>query len=126
MRPPLISTDIAGLLSFLYLPPAVTLTLAFFHFLPLTSMPCFFNWATAALARSARYAAFPAGFLIAPNCFAVFAVRAYAALSMIPMPSLFVNFVRTDLQNPDPPGWVCVFLEDHPSALARVEQIEGW
>jgi STE24 endopeptidase len=40
--------------------------------------------------------------------------------------ALFVNFVRTDLQNPDPPGWVDVFLEDHPSALARVEQIEGW
>jgi len=40
--------------------------------------------------------------------------------------ALFVNFVRTDLQNPDPPGWVDVFLDDHPSALARVEQIEGW
>jgi STE24 endopeptidase len=40
--------------------------------------------------------------------------------------ALFVDFVRTDLQNPDPPGWVKVFLEDHPSALARVEQVEGW
>jgi STE24 endopeptidase len=40
--------------------------------------------------------------------------------------SLFQQFVRTDLQNPDPPGWVTFFLEDHPSALARVEQVEAW
>jgi STE24 endopeptidase len=40
--------------------------------------------------------------------------------------ALFKNFVRTDLQNPDPPGWVTFFLEDHPSALDRVEQIEAW
>jgi Zn-dependent protease with chaperone function len=40
--------------------------------------------------------------------------------------SLFKGFVRTDLQNPDPPGWVHVFLEDHPSALVRVEQAEAW
>jgi STE24 endopeptidase len=40
--------------------------------------------------------------------------------------ALFENFVSTDLQNPDPPGWVNVLLEDHPSALARVEQVEAW
>jgi STE24 endopeptidase len=40
--------------------------------------------------------------------------------------ALFRDFVVTDLQNPDPPGWVHVFLEDHPSALARVEQAEAW
>jgi STE24 endopeptidase len=40
--------------------------------------------------------------------------------------NLFRNFVVTDLQDPDPPAWVHVFLEDHPSALARVEQAEGW
>jgi STE24 endopeptidase len=40
--------------------------------------------------------------------------------------SLFQTFVRTDLQNPDPPGWVNFLLEDHPSALARVEQVEAW
>lgn len=40
--------------------------------------------------------------------------------------ALFKTFVRTDLQNPDPPGWVEVWLEDHPSALARVEQVEAW
>jgi STE24 endopeptidase len=40
--------------------------------------------------------------------------------------ALFRTFVRTDLQNPDPPGWVNFWLEDHPSALARVEQVEAW
>lgn len=39
---------------------------------------------------------------------------------------LFERFVRTDLQNPDPPGWVHVFLETHPSALVRVEQAAAW
>jgi STE24 endopeptidase len=39
---------------------------------------------------------------------------------------LFTEFVETDLQDPDPPGWVHVFLEDHPSALVRVEQAEAW
>jgi STE24 endopeptidase len=39
---------------------------------------------------------------------------------------LFKAFVGTDLQDPDPPGWVHVFLEDHPSALVRVEQAEAW
>ena len=39
---------------------------------------------------------------------------------------LFESFVRTDLQNPDPPGWAQVLLETHPSALARVEQAEAW
>ena len=40
--------------------------------------------------------------------------------------ALFRDFVRTDLQNPDPPGWVQLLLEDHPSALDRVEQVEAW
>jgi STE24 endopeptidase len=39
---------------------------------------------------------------------------------------LFKGFVTTDLQNPDPPEWVHVFLEDHPNALLRVEQAEAW
>src|SRR5205807_3366893 len=39
---------------------------------------------------------------------------------------LFEGFVRTDLQNPHPPGWVRVLLEDHPDALMRVEQAEAW
>jgi STE24 endopeptidase len=40
--------------------------------------------------------------------------------------ALFKDFVRTDLQNPDPPGWAELLLEDHPSALDRVEQLEAW
>jgi Zn-dependent protease with chaperone function len=39
---------------------------------------------------------------------------------------LFVGFVRTDLQDPEPPGWVHVFLDDHPTPLHRVEQAEAW
>jgi STE24 endopeptidase len=39
---------------------------------------------------------------------------------------LFKAFVVTDLQDPDPPGWVHVLLENHPSALARIEQAEAW
>src|SRR5919204_2735825 len=86
MRPPLISTDTADLL--LYWPPGVTLTVAFFQFLPLTSTPWLFSCATAALARSSRYA--PDGaFLITLNCLEILAVRSNAALSMIPMPLLF-------------------------------------
>src|SRR5947208_1420174 len=39
---------------------------------------------------------------------------------------LFKGFVTRDLQNPHPPGWVRLFLEDHPDPLARVEQAEAW
>jgi STE24 endopeptidase len=39
---------------------------------------------------------------------------------------LFKRFVVTDLQNPSPPGWVNVLLENHPSPLARVEQAAAW
>src|SRR6266516_4606380 len=39
---------------------------------------------------------------------------------------LFKGFVTADLQNPDPPGWVQVLLEDHPTALVRVEQADAW
>ena len=39
---------------------------------------------------------------------------------------LFKGFVRADLQNPDPPAWVHVFLETHPSALARIAQAQAW
>ena len=39
---------------------------------------------------------------------------------------LFKGFVRTDLQDPNPPGWVHVFLDDHPTALTRVEQAEAF
>jgi STE24 endopeptidase len=39
---------------------------------------------------------------------------------------LFKGFVRTDLQDPNPPGWVHVFLDDHPPPLTRVEQAEAY
>jgi STE24 endopeptidase len=39
---------------------------------------------------------------------------------------LFKGFVKTDLQDPNPPGWVHLFLDDHPPPLARVEQAEAF
>jgi STE24 endopeptidase len=39
---------------------------------------------------------------------------------------LFKGFVTSDLQDPDPPGWVHVFLDDHPTPLHRVEQADAW
>jgi STE24 endopeptidase len=39
---------------------------------------------------------------------------------------LFKGFVKTDLQDPNPPGWVHVFLDDHPPPLTRVEQAEAY
>ncbi len=39
---------------------------------------------------------------------------------------LFKGFVRADLQDPNPPGWVHVFLDDHPPLLTRVEQAQAF
>jgi STE24 endopeptidase len=39
---------------------------------------------------------------------------------------LFVGFVRTSLQDPSPPGWVHVLLDDHPTPLQRVEMAHAW
>jgi STE24 endopeptidase len=39
---------------------------------------------------------------------------------------LFQGFAKVDLQDPDPPGWVHVFLDDHPPLLTRVEQAEAY
>jgi len=39
---------------------------------------------------------------------------------------LFRGFVKADLQDPDPPGWVHVFLDTHPPLLQRVEQAEAY
>ena len=39
---------------------------------------------------------------------------------------LFRGFVKADLQDPDPPGWVHVFLDTHPPLLTRVEQAEAY
>ena len=39
---------------------------------------------------------------------------------------LFTGFVASSLQDPSPPGWVHVLLDDHPSALQRVEMARAW
>jgi len=39
---------------------------------------------------------------------------------------LFKGFARTDLQDPQPPAWVHVFLDDHPTPLHRIEQADAW
>ena len=39
---------------------------------------------------------------------------------------LFIGFVRTSLQDPSPPGWAHVFLDDHPTPLQRVEMARAW
>ena len=39
---------------------------------------------------------------------------------------LFRGFVVTSLQDPSPPGWVHVLLDDHPSPLQRVELAHAW
>jgi STE24 endopeptidase len=39
---------------------------------------------------------------------------------------LFVGFVRTSLQDPSPPGWVHVLLDNHPTPLQRVELARAW
>ncbi len=40
--------------------------------------------------------------------------------------SLFVGFVATSLQDPSPPGWVQILLDDHPTPLQRVELMRAW
>jgi STE24 endopeptidase len=39
---------------------------------------------------------------------------------------LFKGFAEESLQDPSPPGWVYVFLEDHPTILQRVELARAW
>ena len=39
---------------------------------------------------------------------------------------LFKGFTRLSLQDPTPPGWVRVFLNDHPTTLRRIEQARAW
>lgn len=39
---------------------------------------------------------------------------------------LFTGFVATSLQDPSPPAWVHVLLDDHPSPLQRVELAKAW
>lgn len=39
---------------------------------------------------------------------------------------LFRLFTRTSLQDPKPPWWVHLMLDDHPTALVRIEQAAAW
>ena len=39
---------------------------------------------------------------------------------------LFRVFTRTSLQDPTPPWWAHVLLDDHPTALVRIEQSAAW
>jgi STE24 endopeptidase len=39
---------------------------------------------------------------------------------------LFRNFVVTSLQDPSPPRWVHILLDDHPTALQRIELARAW
>jgi STE24 endopeptidase len=39
---------------------------------------------------------------------------------------LFRGFVRTSLEDPSPPGWVHVLLDDHPTPLQRIELAQAW
>jgi Zn-dependent protease with chaperone function len=41
-------------------------------------------------------------------------------------PGLFRGFVATSLEDPSPPGWVHVLLDDHPTPLQRVELARAW
>jgi STE24 endopeptidase len=39
---------------------------------------------------------------------------------------LFKGFAEESLQDPTPPGWVHVFLDDHPTVLQRIELARAW
>ena len=39
---------------------------------------------------------------------------------------LFVDFQRTSLQQPDPPTWDYLWLEDHPTIAQRIAMAEAW
>jgi STE24 endopeptidase len=39
---------------------------------------------------------------------------------------LFKGFVATSLDDPNPPRWVDVLLDDHPTPLRRVEMAQAW
>jgi STE24 endopeptidase len=40
--------------------------------------------------------------------------------------ALFRRFARTSLQDPSPPWLAILFLDDHPTVLARIEQAAAW
>jgi STE24 endopeptidase len=42
------------------------------------------------------------------------------------MQALFVNFTRTGLSDPDPPGWWHAIYDSHPSGKERVQMARAW
>jgi len=40
--------------------------------------------------------------------------------------ALFVDFARVDLEQPNPPRWSQLLLDDHPTLLQRIEMAEAW
>jgi len=39
---------------------------------------------------------------------------------------LFVDFARVDLEQPNPPRWSQLLLDDHPTLLQRIEMAKAW
>ena len=39
---------------------------------------------------------------------------------------LFTGFARVNLEDPSPPGWERLLIDDHPSLLRRVEMARAW
>ncbi len=39
---------------------------------------------------------------------------------------LFIDFQRTSLQEPDPPTWDYLWLENHPTIAQRIAMVEAW
>jgi STE24 endopeptidase len=40
--------------------------------------------------------------------------------------ALFVDFARVDLEQPDPPRWSQLLLDDHPTLLERIAMAQAW
>jgi Zn-dependent protease with chaperone function len=40
--------------------------------------------------------------------------------------ALFVDFARVDLEQPNPPRWSQLLLDDHPTLLQRIELAQAW
>ena len=39
---------------------------------------------------------------------------------------LFVNFVKTTAENPNPPAWDLILFENHPTDAQRIAMVEAW
>jgi Zn-dependent protease with chaperone function len=53
--------------------------------------------------------------------------RALVATNDVPSArGLFVQFVPTTLEEPDPPGWDYAFLENHPTVAQRIAMVEAY